>query len=377
MKYRFFIIPLLLITLKVYGQNSRPNIVLITGDGMGLSHITMTMDRSPDTLNLTRFTHIGLIRTNPGGRAKITDSSAGATAFSIGEKTYNGAIGVSLDSIPKKTILEQLQILGYETGIVVTSTVTHATPGSFYAHVLHWSEEEQIAQDLLSSEVDFIAGGGYKYFLNREDSLNLIDRFRESNYAISIGDLQSLDSIDISRKVLMLSAPMGLPKNQDGRGEFLVNATENALEKFSNSEEPFFLMIEGSQIDWGGHSNDVSYIVEELRDFDRTIGVVLDYIERNDQNTVGIVTADHETGGLALSGTYPYDDFEFKFVTDNHTGTMVPVFAAGIRAELYQGIYHNTEIYHKLRAICDPQPNSKRRLACLSRTNLSHVSRIE
>ena len=142
-----------------------------------------------------------------------------------------------------------------------------------------------------------------------------------------------------------------MPKKIDGRGDFLPNATQLALEKLAKSEEGFFLMIEGSQIDWGGHSNEADYLIGELIDFDKTIGVALDYAKTNEETLV-IVTADHETGGFTLaSDGGDYNKLNPTFSTGGHSSTMVPVFAKGPGAEFFNGIYENTEIYTKMKQL--------------------------
>ena len=134
----------------------------------------------------------------------------------------------------------------------------------------------------------------------------------------------------------------------DGRGDFLPRATSLALEHLSKNKNGFFLMVEGSQIDWGGHANDAEYLVSELLDFNKTIGVALAYAKKH-KDTLVIVTADHETGGftLAADGTN-YHKIKMEFSTGGHSATMIPVFAKGPGAEKFSGIYENTEIYTKM-----------------------------
>ena len=141
-----------------------------------------------------------------------------------------------------------------------------------------------------------------------------------------------------------------MPRMLDGRGAFLQEATANALLHMSARKKPFFLIIEGSQIDWGGHGNQLDYVVTELLDFNKTLAQALDYAAQDD-NTLVVVTADHETGGLALTGGEGYKEIEYKFSTGGHTATLIPVFAFGRGSEKFSGIYQNSDIYHKMMEV--------------------------
>ncbi len=331
------------------------NIILMIGDGMGTAQIYSGLTAKKDNLNLKRCTHIGFSQTNSSDNY-VTDSAAGATAFSIGQKTYNGAIGVDKNKVPQKTILETAESKGLTTGLVATCSITHATPASFIAHQPSRALDEDIAKDFLKTDVDVLIGGGRQFFEKRRDSLNLLAIMKKNNYQIAslVEDLKNISS----GKVVCLrldpdSAKMNkFPKMSEGRGEYLSTASLKAIEILKNNDKKnkkgFFLMIEGSQIDWGGHANNSDYIIKEMVDFDNCIGKVLDFAEK-DGETLVIITADHETGGYALvGGNLEKGEVVGKFSTDYHTGVMVPVFAFGAGAEHFAGIYHNTEIYKKM-----------------------------
>ncbi|HLW32618.1 MAG TPA: alkaline phosphatase [Aequorivita sp.] len=325
-------------------ENMPKNIILLIGDGMGLSEVSTAIYYKEGKPNFERFTTIGLSKTSSGSEL-ITDSAAGATVFSAGVKTYNGAIGVDRDTIPVPTIVEQLSKDGYSTGIVATSSIQHATPASFYAHVKHRRMYEEITEFAPNSGVDFFAGGGLKYFNDRKDKRDLLEDMRAAGYTV-ITD--KLPTTNVRGKELILLAENGMPKMSEGRGDFLPDATKLALEKLSKNEKGFFLMVEGSQIDWGGHDNDADYLIEELLDFDKTIGVALDFAKQNGETLV-IVTADHETGGFTLATDGgDYNKIKPTFSTTGHSGTMVPVFAEGPGAFLFNGIYESNEIYFKM-----------------------------
>lgn len=319
------------------------NIIFMVGDGMGLTQITAGMIGNNNELNLEEFKYIGLIKTGSTSGI-ITDSAAGATSFSTGKKTYNGAIGVDNDSTSVETILEIAGNGKYSTGIIATSSITHATPASFYAHQPSRSMDEAIAMDMLSAPVDFFIGGGKDFFSKREDGLNLLDSLSEKGFRI----YDKVDSISdpFENKIAAFIAakqPEGILK---GRKDILPRATKIALEYFSEKEN-FFLQIEGSQIDWAGHSNNSQGIIAEMIDFDQAIGEVVEFAKK-DGNTLVIITADHETGGYSILGGDDEGNIEGEFSTDYHTGTMVPVFAYGPGAENFIGIYENTAIFDKM-----------------------------
>lgn len=334
-------------------DTQRPNIILFVGDGTGLSQISTLWYYHDEKPNYQRFTHVGLSKTNSASH-QITDSGAGATAFSIGEKTYNGAIGVNNDSLPQKNVFEILEAEGYNTGVIATSSITHATPASFYAHVKSRNDHEAIAEDLSTSGIDFFAGGGMKYFIERKDDKNLLTTLRQEGFSV---DTTSIDSELKGTKLGYFVARKALPTMMEGRGDFLPKATSKAIDFLEKQEKPFIIMIEGSQVDWGGHANDADYIISELKDLDNAVGVAIDFAEK-DKNTSVIALADHETGGFALSPTIvqgfggrqdnDYNRVVGKFTTDGHTCSHIPAFAFGPKAELFSGIYENNEVFEKL-----------------------------
>lgn len=322
------------------------NIIFLVGDGMGLAQISAAKSLSEKPLNFERFRHVGLSNTASSSH-RITDSAAGATAFSIGEKTYNGAIGVSKDTLPKETLFETAYKNGYKNGVVVTSEITHATPASFYAHQKSRNMHEEIALDLLHANVSFFAGGGMDYFNHRSDRRNLVSEFQSKGYQIVLDTNYQLLPGDVKEKTGYLVSKKA-PGKAKNRGNYLYEFSNAALEMFTNLDNKFFLLIEGSQIDWGGHANELDYVKTELYDFDKTIGLCMDYADAH-PNTLVLVTADHETGGLTLrSKNGNYNEIDYHFATGGHTGTMVPVFAYGYGAERFSGMYENTVIYEKL-----------------------------
>jgi alkaline phosphatase len=327
------------------------NIILLIGDGMGLTQMSTAFYYQDKTPSFTRFQHIGLHQNEPTD-AKITDSAAGATAFSTGYKSYNSAIGVDKDTMAKPTILEMAAQRGQATGVIATSSITHATPASFYAHVEDRNLEDKIASHLVKSPVDFFAGGGIEYFVRRKDGLNYLDSLQAKGFKVDTTGLNAPTSWVAGQKYGYLLASDGMPKMSEGRGDFLPNATQMAIDHLSQDKDGFFLMVEGSQIDWGGHANDADWIIDEVKDFDKAIDAALDFAEK-DGNTLVIVTADHETGGLSLSAAEvrmqrTYEHINPTFSTGGHSATLIPVYAYGPGAAKFMGIYQNNEVFDRM-----------------------------
>lgn len=328
------------------------NVILLIGDGMGLTHISAGMYFNNNQSQFERFPVAGLHKAYSASDL-ITDSAAGATAFASGIKTYNGAIGVNTDSMPVKTILEQAEEKGLSTGMVVTSTLTHATPASFIAHVRNRKFDEEIATFFLKTEVDFLAGGGKKFFDQRaNDGRNLVKELQAKGYQINdfSQNAESATPPDPSKNFIYFSADGDPAKASEGRTYLAPYSVAAAKHLKQRSEKGFFLMIEGSQIDWGGHANNSDYIVSEVVDFDQTIGKILDFAAA-DGETLVIVTADHETGGYAINPGSELGKIRGAFTTNLHTAQLVPVFAFGPGSELFSGIYENTAIYEKMKAV--------------------------
>ncbi len=323
------------------------NIILMIGDGMGIAQVYAGLTANKGQLNLQNCTYTGFIKTNPSD-GYITDSAAGATAFACGVKTYNGAIGVDSEGNHVPNILELAKASGKRTGLVATCRITHATPAAFIAHQLQRDMYEEIAADFINTDIDVFIGGGRNNFNQRKDNANYLDTLLNNDYQV-IFNIDSLSYI-YSGKLAALIHEEDQSRFSEGRGDMLIDATESALRLLSNNENGFFLMIEGSQIDWGGHENLTSYIVEEMLDFDRAIGKVLKFAADNGETLV-VITADHETGGFAIiNGDLETGMVEGSFSTEGHTPVLIPVFAYGPHAEKFTGIYENTAIFDKMKS---------------------------
>ena len=318
------------------------NVIFMIGDGMGLAQVSSAFYFKKTPVNFKRFKEIGLINTSTAVE-KITDSAAAGTAFSCGKRTRKKMIGMSVDTVSMPNITDTLSSLNYKTGIVVTSSVTDATPAAFYGHVPSRYQYEELAKQLTSSKIDFVAGGGLSGFINRTDSVNQLQKLKEAGFTVDTVSLKNFDC-DTDKKYAFILANDNMPKMPEGRGDYLPTATQMSIDYLSKNKDGFFLMVEGSQIDWGGHRNNAEHVITEVIDFDDAVGKALDFAEK-DGNTLVIVTADHETGGFALSGD-KYEDI--KFALNNHTTSMVPFFAYGPGAELFTGIFDNKDVYKKI-----------------------------
>lgn len=323
------------------------NIILLIGDGMGVSQVFAGLTANKGHLFIENCKYIGFSKTQSAD-AYITDSAAGGTALSTGVKTYNGAIGVDVNKNPVKTILEEASENGLATGLVSTSAITHATPASFIAHQAGRGSYEDIAGDFLKTNIDVFIGGGIDHFTKRADGRNLLEELKQNGYQVET-DLKKIKKVK-NGKLAGLTADVHNGRMSE-RGDMLPVATETALEILDNNKKGFFLMIEGSQIDWGGHAGSTIYVVEDMLDFDQVVGQALEFAAK-DKKTLVLVTADHETGGMALTdGSMKDGMVKAAFPTGDHTSVMVPVFAYGPGAEEFIGIMENTDIHKKMKKL--------------------------
>lgn len=324
------------------------NVILMVGDGMGLAQISAAF-YNKQGFSFQQFPVIGFQKTYSANNL-VTDSAAAATAMATGKKTNNNVVGLDKDGKPSKSILEEASEQGFATGMVVTSSIQHATPGAFVAHREARNLYEDITTDLLISGIDFFIGGGKQYFERRQkDDLNLILDLKDKGFEVFDYFNHELKNVrpNPDKRFAFFTADNQPLSAYQGR-DYLPLATKIALDYLhQRSDKGFFLLVEGSQIDWSCHANQIAPLYDEMKDFNATIEQVLDFARINGETLV-IVTADHETGGLGLNeGSAKY--LAPKFTTNGHTAAMVPVFAYGPRSELFRGIFENTDLYQKMR----------------------------
>ena len=351
MKLRLPITLLTITTLFLFACNSEPqpkapkNVILMIGDGMGTTQLYAGYLANKGHLSVERCTHSGFATTYCLDSV-ITDSGAAGTAIATGYKTNQKMIGMTPDGKPQKSILKYAEQINKATGLVVSCAMTHATPAAFIANNKFRYNYEEIALDFLKTDVDVFIGGGLNHFIQREDGLNLVDSLKARNYhlAYSMDEVENISS----GKIAGLLYEIHPPSYSEGRGEMLKKGSLKAIEILNKNENGFFMMVEGSQIDWAGHDNDSENIVSEVLDFDRTIEAVLDFAAQ-DGETLVIITADHETGGYAIiDGDLNAGRVGGAFTTEDHSAVMVPIFAYGPGAEAFTGIMDNTDIFKKI-----------------------------
>lgn len=340
------------------------NVILFIGDGVGVAYWTAAR-LAAGQLAVEEFPVAGLTDTR-SSNSDIADSAAGATVYSAGVRTYNGAIGVGARCAdlyaadrarydadpascdPLESIFDLAGRAGMATGLVATSSLTHATPASFGARVPHRRMEPAIATQLAEGPVDVLLGGGRGYFDGslRRDSVDLLTALcREATCLWTTAELDDYRPDD--RRLIGLfaaneMAPAAL------RRPTLPAMTRVAMDRLARNPEGFVLMVEGSQPDWRGHDNTLlAPLVAEMLDFDAAIRVALDFA-REDGNTLVVVVSDHETGGLSLNSG-PGGEIVAAWTTGSHTGEMTPHFAFGPGAEAYGGLRDNDEIGRLLR----------------------------
>ena len=339
-------VPYQTVSVKPVKSKKIKNVIVLIGDGMGLEQISVGWTLNGGHLNMDNFPVAGYSRTYASDRL-VTDSSAGGTGISSGIKTKYGYIGVDDNGNPVPSLLHYAQSKGMKTGVAVTCRINDSTPADFVCHSTDRHEEAAIAAQYVDSGVDFLVGGGRQFWDQREDGRNLIREMQQKGYTFVDTD-EDLKKVT-KGPLLGLFAPLDCPPVLD-RGPILEDSAMKAIELLDN-KKGFFLMIEGSQIDDWGHRNKVGYMAEELFEFDRIIGKVLQWAEK-DGHTLVIVTADHATGGLTLiDGSLEKRNVKVHFSTSGHNGIVVPVFAYGPHAEDFVGVYENAELSRRIKAL--------------------------
>lgn len=321
-------------------ENGKPtgkrNMIFMVSDGMGPTSLSLTRSFRQaksglpidDVLVLDDHL-IGSSRTRSSS-SLITDSAAGATAFSCGRKSYNGAISVLPDHTPCGTVLEAAKKAGYMTGLVVTTRITDATPACFAAHVNKREEEDRIAEQEVGDHplgrvVDLMLGGGRCHFLPnttegscRGDDKDVVELAKKNGFSY-VDDREGFDGLNLGGSVKLpllglfasTDIPYEIDRSQmsdvypslDEMARTALNALSTATK---DSDKGFFLMIEGSRIDHAGHGNDPVAQVHEVMAYDKAFTSVLDFLDEDDVKGVAVSTSDHETGGLATARrTFP------------------------------------------------------------------------
>lgn len=353
------------------------NVIYLIGDGMGLGAVTSLLLSEDSVTGFEMSPTVGLVETSSANN-HVSDSPAGGTALATGVRTKNGYIGLDPEGQKLTSIMLKAQAMGKRTGIVVNTTLTEATPAAFYANVTKRNMTYDIAMQFTESQVDVAIGTGLDPFYNRPDSLDLTATLIDKGYDVYLNweavlnttsdkfvgilpfaDVHRRDADKVTASAadgqeVCLAARMAASSEGNETQHFseptvyLQKASAKALEVLSrNNRNGFFLMIESAIIDGYGHNNDGEGLITEMREFDNTLRQLIEYVNQNPE-TLLVVTADHETGGVGVSyknhevgGSAP---LSMSFSTHGHTGTVVPVFAYGAGAESFGGVMKNAEI---------------------------------
>jgi alkaline phosphatase len=331
---------------------SPKNVIFMIGDGMGFAHvkayrmyaddlatdIVEPLAIDPLLVGSVSTDSIRMLCDEPETECQrdpygFTDSASSATAYATGQDTLVGQLSVSPPGETMATILESAKMRGKSTGLVATSSVTHASPAAFGAHVQSRNNASEIANQYFDKQyngepmIDVLMGGGLNYM--QRDDRNLVAEFQSAGYQVAL-DRTSLLELQ-GKHQLGLFAANGMPKAWDrpATTPSLTEMTQVALKSLGQNSQGFFLMVEGSQIDWAAHDNSVVGVVSEMEDFIAAIEVVLDFA-RADRNTLVVVVADHETGGMSVGrdGIYRWDPRPIRGVQATPIG-MTQQFLAG------------------------------------------------
>ena len=372
-------------------DNSRAKYVfLFIGDGMGATHVAAAESYishkagklGGEQLLMTTFPYYGTCTTHSANK-NVTCSSAAGTAIACGEKANNGTVGINKDSVKIYSVAHELHKDGYNVGIISTVPLNHATPSAFYAHNVSRGNGYEISQDIPSSEFEYFAGAGFLELKGKEGNDVATDAFLEENgYVVGYGVEEFLSKSEGKEKAIFCQAS-NKEESADNYVSDAKEAEDVSLAKmlelgmdFIGTEEPFFFMCEGGTIDWAAHDHRTMSMVTDVISFDEAIKVAYEFYLKHKDETLIVVTADHETGGLTLgagSTTINWDELERQWLstdrkdvtdydtnrrhnkscsigwtTGSHTGGAVPVFAIGKGAEKFNGRIDNTDIKGKI-----------------------------
>ncbi len=349
MKKFNIIVPVLLAVLAVasccghskekVADNKVKNVIIMIGDGMGLPQVgAFMLENRYAPTSFDRAQSVAICKTYSNNNW-ITDSGAAATAIATGHKTDNAKIGMTPDGEKVPTIMEIAKAKGMSTGLIVTSYLTDATPAGFAAHTSHRKNFDDIASQIKQLSPDILAGGGLDY---------LGSYF--TRYAATPDAFYAVDTLP----AIGIFAPKNM-KPAPERGDYLSKASQHAVKLLEGNDKGFFVMIEGSQIDYACHNNDPETTIAEMRDFDKAVNLMFDYADSN-PGTLVVVLADHETGGLSIvSNNTDYTSSEsgvqYKFGTSSHSASPVMAYAYGTGACNIKGVIENTDIFGILKSM--------------------------
>lgn len=324
------------------------NVILMIGDGMSLMHVYTAWAANRGKLWLENAQATGLSKTW-AVKKLVTDSGSGGTSLATGVKTVYHAVGVDPEGKPLTSLVDVAKELGKDAGMAVTCRLWDATPCDFCCHNIDRDKEEELVGDYPTSGVDFVFGGGAQKFTNRKDGRDIFKELQKKGYHVS-RTLDDFFAYDKNSRIFAVPYDKDTPL-PDERGDLLARASMKGISLMNQNKNGFFMMIEGSQLDDYGHFNQLDLLMKETLDFDQTVGEVMKWAAK-DGETLVVVTADHETGGLTLvNGNKDEGRVECCFSTKDHSGAMVPVYAFGPGAENFTGIFENTDVFKKIKKL--------------------------
>ncbi len=324
------------------------NVILMIGDGMSLMHVYTAWAANRGKLWLENAQATGLSKTW-AVKKLVTDSGSGGTSLATGVKTVYHAVGVDPEGKPLTSLVDVAKELGKDAGMAVTCRLWDATPCDFCGHNIDRDKEEELVGDYPTSGVDFVFGGGAQKFTNRKDGRDIFKELQKKGYHVS-RTLDDFFAYDKNSRIFAVPYDKDTPL-PDERGDLLARASMKGISLMNQNKNGFFMMIEGSQLDDYGHFNQLDLLMKETLDFDQTVGEVMKWAAK-DGETLVVVTADHETGGLTLvNGNKDEGRVECCFSSKDHTGAMVPVYAFGPGAENFTGIFENTDVFKKIKKL--------------------------
>lgn len=373
-------------------SNTR-NVILFVGDGMGTAQrnaIRLATVGEQGNLAMDSMPYVGLIHTS--STLPVTDSAASATAYASGVKTYNGAIGMNADKKTVQTIMEYAKESGKSTGVVTTSQITDATGAAFGAHVEDRSKQSDIALQLITkSKVDVLLGGGEDFWYPAGDpgkfqdepaedpsekskgtQGNLVNKAKELGYSY-VTNKTDMQKAKTGKLLGLFANEEMFQQKPEGEGDIyspvvsLPEMTKKALDTLSTNKKGFFLMVEEEGTDEFAHQNNAKMTIKAGQELDKSVQVAKDFVKKN-PDTLVLVLADHETGGFSIEavdaddesgdgiskedGPFAIANSKLNFVVDwttsGHTAVDIPITAMGKNAQLFTGIYENTEVFTKL-----------------------------
>lgn len=327
-------------TYKTDGNSKNvKNVILLIPDGTSLPQYYAAFTANKGKLNVFNMKSTGLSKTN-SSNAYVTDSAPGSTAFATGVKTKNTFVGVDHMGKALAQIPDIIADKGLVSGLISTGDVTDATPADFYAHSDNRNSSEPILKDFVNSKTKILIGGPTSG-LSQDNIL----KFKEAKVDL-YQDLKSVNKI--SNRTLIIDPLASQRVSQ--RGNWLADAFDLTLNDLKNNKKGFFMMVEASQTDGGGHSNNLEQLVTELLDFDHVVGKAMKFADEN-KETLVVVVGDHETGGLTLLDGSLKEGWVFgNFSTNDHTSIPSSVFAYGPNSKEFTGLFENTEIFNKILA---------------------------